>query len=125
MRTRSKKIVFSLVGAVLLWVVTTAIQLFGLFGREKPDRGNTIQLPLLLMVLGAPALAYILRRGRRWPSTLLLVVQFGLYVLYETGISINDIRADLLFIYPAILFTAWMALPPGRTESGEQGSSEM
>jgi hypothetical protein len=121
MRTRSEKIVFSLVGAVLLWVVTTAIQSFG---REGPDRGNTIQLPLLLMVLGAPALAYILRRGRRWLTALLLVVQCGLYILYETGISIDDIRSDVLFIYPAILFTAWMALPPGPTKSGEKGSTE-
>jgi hypothetical protein len=73
------------------------------------------------MVLGAPALAYVLRRRQRWAPTLLLFVQLGLYLLYETGISIRtNIRSDLLLIYPAILFTAWIALRPDAVEEGER-----
>ena len=109
MKAGSQKVVFFLLGACLLWVITI---LFQSLAREGPDRGNAVQVPLVLMVLGAPAVAYVLRR-RRGPLTALLVVQLGLYVLYETGISIHtNIRSDLLLLYPAILFTAWMALRP-------------
>ena len=102
-------------GAVLLWFLTLTLQAMAGPG---PDRSAAIQAPLALLVLGGPLLSYLLQARRerlRWP---LLAAQLGGYVLYETGISIDtNIRIDLLLLYPAILFNAWILLrtprPPG------------
>jgi len=106
---------FGVVGFILLAVVTNfAIS----FKSQGPERGNLVQVPVVLAVLGTPALAYVLRR-RRWLLSSLVVAQLGLYLLYETGVSIHsDMRVDLLLIYPAILYTAWMALRPEVEEEG-------
>ena len=90
-------------------------------GREAPDRANTVQLPLLLLILATAALAFALRRHPREVRVAVFVLQLGLYVFYETGVSIHtNIRVDLLLIYPAIL-TAAIALrgsagPPRTTQ---------
>lgn len=76
-----------------------------------PDRTNAIQVPLVLLVLGAPGLSYALRRRERKLQLLLLVAQFLAYIVYETGISIQtNIRVDLLLIYCALSFNAWIVL---------------
>ena len=114
MKGGALKGVFTVVGVFFLWGITMVLQSVA---RDGPDRANAVQVPLILVVLGAPLVTYFLR-GRRGRLAALLAVQFAAYVAYETGISIQtNIRFDLLLIYPAILFTAWRALSAeaGRT----------
>jgi hypothetical protein len=104
----SRRVILVLIGALPLWLLTTMLQSLA---SEGPDRGGSVQLPLFVSVLLAPALAYLVRRRVRWLPSLVLVLQLVAYVAYETGISINtNIRVDLLLIYPAVLTTAWLAL---------------
>lgn len=80
-------------------------------GREAPDRANAVQLPLLLLVLAAPGMAWMLRTRSRAARLVVLLLQLGLYGLYESGVSIEtNIRVDVLLIYPAIGVTAALAL---------------
>ena len=100
MKAQFSKVFLALAGALFLAC-----------GRGAPDRANTLQIPLLLLVLAAPALSHALRRRHRSLRILTLVAQLSLYVLYETGVSTNtDMRVDLLLILPAILLNARIAL---------------
>ena len=85
--------------------------LFLACGRQAPDRANAVQVPLLLLVLVAPALSHVIRRRGQRLRIVGFLAQLGLYVLYETGVSVQtDIRVDLLLLYPAILLNALISL---------------
>jgi len=78
--------------------------------REAPDRANTIQVPLLLLVIAAPVLSHVLRQRARMLRVLTLVAQLGIYLIYETGVSSNtNMRVDLLPILAAIFLNARFA----------------
>jgi len=90
----------------------TAVVLLGC-GREAPDRANEIQVPLILLVLATPALAFALRERSRRTRVATLILQLVLYAVYESGVSNQtNIRVDLLLIYPALLLTAAITLRP-------------
>ena len=115
-----QKAVFLTVGFLLLWFTTCALQMVAMNG-QGPDRSNAFQVPLFLLVLAIPVAAFVLRRRRGWVLAMLVVAQIGLYVLYETGISIEtNIRADLLLVYPAILVSGWFAFRADSVEIGGQ-----
>jgi hypothetical protein len=107
-----KTLLLFVAGVFLLWSLTVTLQAVAGPG---PDRSPVIEAPLALLVLGAPALSWLLRAGRgrlRWP---LLAGQLGCYVLYETGISIEtNIRIDVFLLYPAILLNAWILFREAR-----------
>lgn len=87
-----------------------------------PDRTNLVQVPLFLLVLGAPFLSHALQRRNQRLQVLVLVAQFLAYIVYETGISIQtNIRVDLLLIYWALGFNAWTVLKR-RSEKGDLSS---
>jgi hypothetical protein len=118
-----KKAVFITVGFFLLWFTTCAFQMVAMVNKTGgPDRSNAVQVPLFLLVLAIPVVAFVLRRRRGRVLAVLVVVQIGLYVLYETGISIEtNIRVDLLLVYPAILVSGWFAFRAASVEVGDQG----
>ncbi len=101
-----QKAAFFIIGALLLWFITLTLQSFAHSG---PDRSNLFQIPLaILIIIVLPGVAGVLRRRSRAVPILLLFLQLGAYVVYETGVSIEtNIRSDLIFIYIAILYTAW------------------
>lgn len=118
MNTHVGKITFVVVGSLTLWVVTRLLQSIA---TREPDRSGMVQVPLLLMMLGILQLVRVIRRRRRWLPLILFISQLGLYVLYETGISRQtNIRADLVFIYLLILFTAWNAFGPVTVDAGKR-----
>ena len=102
------KVAVFIAAAYLLWYFISAIQASA---RETHDRYVAVEVAMFLLVLAAPVLSYTVRNRRPWIPSVLLVVQVALYVIYERGVSKEmNIRADLLFAYPAILLNAWIAL---------------
>ena len=124
MTGRSQKAAFLTVGFFLLWFSTCALQMVAMETQRGPDRSNAVQVPLFLLVLTIPVASYWFRRRRSWVLPSLALAQLGLYVLYETGVSIEtNIRADLLLVYPAILVSAWLAFRAAVVESGERNQA--
>ncbi len=106
MSLTAQKIVFCVVLTVLLWMATMVLQASASRG---PDRHPGIQVPLIVLVLATPFIAARWRH-RKAVAASLLAAQIGVWIAYETGISIDtNIRSDLMLIYPAILVTAWFA----------------
>lgn len=75
-----------------------------------PERKASIQIPLFLIILVIPMISIILYIAPFAQNKNILVimilsfVQFAIYRIYESGISIySNIRIDLLLIYPALL----------------------
>lgn len=80
-----------------------------------PERDASVQIPLLLIILVIPVISLILyisssaqyftNKGVFYFLIMLLsFVQFAIYPIYESGISIHsNIRIDLLLVYPALL----------------------
>jgi hypothetical protein len=110
------------------------------------ERGGRIQIPLFFMLLALPVVIVILfvralsakisqraQRGLRQAVFALAVLTLGLYVFYESGISVySNIRVDLIVVWPAVgaamvvgvlslfqlLFRPKASSPPGTASSG-------
>ena len=110
------------------------------------ERGGRIQIPLFFMLLVLPVVIVILfvlalsekisqraQRGLRQAVFALAVLTLGLYVFYESGISVySNIRVDLIVVWPAVgaamvvgvlslfqlLFRPKASSPPGTASSG-------
>ena len=89
----------------LWYVVYPVIMIFlSACGRIEPGRPGSVQLPLFLLVIGAPLISLIF--SYRGIPTLLIILlgQVITYIIYETGVSIrSDIRVDLLLVVPAFI----------------------
>jgi hypothetical protein len=82
-------------------------------GREAPDRTNAIQVPLFLSILGIPVASSMLRRAKRHVRRLLFACQAIVYLLYESGISMQtNIRIDFFLILPALALGLSLAFGP-------------
>jgi hypothetical protein len=98
------------IGLALLGAVLLAGALILACAREAPDRASTIQGPLFLLIIAAPALSYMLRRRARALRVLTFVAQLTIY-FDEAGISsATNIRIDALPILAAILLNAWLVV---------------
>lgn len=88
----------------------------GILEHAATERSASIQIPVLVLILAIPLAMVILfvrslsaavpeekRRRLRRIDSVLAVLTLGLYVFYETGISVySNIRIDLLVILPAV-----------------------
>jgi hypothetical protein len=74
---------------------------------------ESIQIPLFLIVMLIPLLSLLMRR-RAKALLFLLVAQILVYLLYETGVSVDtNIRFDIPLVVIAIIWNLIIVARPG------------
>ena len=93
--------------------------------KDPPHQPMPLVLFLVVLVFGAPAVSYLLKRRDSAFTIVGLIVQVLAYVVYEIGISMDiDNRADLVFMYPLIALNAWIVFGDVGSPGGVREASD-